>query len=573
MAVKKREHRYEEMSRADLLREINAVQAILGTDGSLRRVAEELQVYQEEVRVQQAQLIDAQRDLEDSRDRYADLFEYAPVGYLTLDATASIADVNLIAAAMLGFDRVQLIGHPMLVHVAEPDRRRFLEHLTRCRSEEGATEVHVSLRKHRGGFFPASMVTRRAATRNNRGGWHTAVIDLTDTIAAEEGRRRAQEERLAHAQKEQALLAAAEAKDRFLATLSHELRTPLTPIVFCLDLLEKQGPLPDSARDTVAMIRRNVEVETKLIDDLLDTSRIVAGKLHLHLETVDLHELIQDVLAICAPKIEAAGLVVDRREGAERHHVRGDPTRLQQVLWNLVTNAIRHTPRGGRITVQTRNDTPGRVMLVVSDDGVGIDPELVGRLFEPFAQGNAEGPEGGLGLGLAIARGIVEAHHGSIAASSEGIGAGARFEIGLATAEPVERPLVPSPLPRPNSDQPRVLLVEDHADTAMALGELLGLHGFSVAVATSFTQAVTHRGEHFDVLVTDIGLPDGDGLELPRALSPERPLPAIALSGFGAGSDLERSRAAGFRCHLVKPVDVRDLVRAIGQATSVAARA
>lgn len=546
-----RQRRYAEMSRSDLLREIHAVQAALGVEGPL----------------QQSQLVEAQQALEESRGRYADLFDFVPVGYLTMDSAGVIAEINLAAAALLGTERSKLIGDPMLGSVAEADHDLFLDHLRRCRDSQRTVETRLHL-MNRAGMFPANLVSRRAHVGVNESLWHTALVDLTERERVESERRGAEEERLRLLRQEQSLRAEAEAKDRFLAMLSHELRTPLTPIVFTLGLLDARGNLPEDVRDAMDVVRRNVQIEAKLIDDLLDTSRIASGKLHLQVETVDLHRVMEEVLGMTAAQIDASRIVVDFGTRARSHHVRGDSTRLHQVLWNVVTNAIQHTPSGGRITIRSINEKPGRVKVSVEDEGSGIEPSLIDRLFHPFSQGAREGAQAGLGLGLAISRGIIEAHGGTIAVFSEGTGQGARFEIELGTVAPAEPLPEPEMAPRREGVTPRILLVEDHVDTATALGELLGLHGFAVTVATSFGEAVSHRDEAFDVLVTDIGLPDGDGIQLLRHLAPEGGLPAVALSGFGASSDVERSSEAGFRGHLTKPVAIEDLIRAIARVTS-----
>jgi PAS domain S-box-containing protein len=557
--------RYEEMSKTDLLQEIYSVQAALGTDGSLLKIAQDLQVHQEEVRAQQSQLIESQHALEESRDRYADLFDFAPVGYVTIDRSGILIEANLAAAAMLGIERRDLLGFPLAASVVEADRRSLLEHLHRCRDGRQTIETRVRLQTRSGSVFPANLVSRLANVGAGGSHWHTAIIDLTAQEKGEAERQRAEEERLRLLRQEQSLRAAAEAKDRFLAILSHELRTPLTPIVFTLGLLEARCNLPDELRDALSVIRRNVDIEAKLIDDLLDTSRIASGKLRLELETVDLRQAVEEVLAICAAEIDAARVVVALHAPAVQHHVRGDATRLRQVLWNLVTNAIHHTPREGRIDVRLVNPETDRVRVIVEDEGTGMEASLIRRLFEPFSQGLREGSKAGLGLGLAISKGILDAHGGTIAAFSEGPGSGARFEVELATVVPEQRPAETAPVAAPAGVEPRILLVEDHPDTAEALGRLLEIHGFRVTVATSFTTALEHRDEVFDALVTDIGLPDGDGIDLLRELSPAGTLPAIALSGYGAGADVERSRRAGFRMHLTKPVDASELVRAIAR--------
>jgi len=241
--------------------------------------------------------------------------------------------------------------------------------------------------------------------------------------------------------------------------------------------------------------------------------------------------------------------------------------RLRQVLWNLVDNALKHTPEGGRVTLGSTGEPAGRVGLFVRDTGEGIAPGMADLIFQPFEQGRPrrEG-DGGLGLGLAICRGIVEAHGGEISAATPRDGKGALFTVTLPTVappavEPAERPAA---TPRKRTAR-RVLLVEDNPDNAAAMSEYLRLRGYDVHVADSVASALRAAVAGFDVLVSDIGLPDGTGQDLVRQLTGNGPVPAVALSGYGARSDIEKSRAAGFGCHLTKPVDPDELVAAIEQ--------
>src|SRR5581483_2867589 len=262
------------------------------------------------------------------------------------------------------------------------------------------------------------------------------------------------------------------------------------------------GMVPGALAPTVEMIRRNVELEARLIDDLLDVTRITQGKLRLTLQPEDLHAIVEDVVALCAEEVRAAGVQVSLEIAADASHVSGEATRLRQVVWNLLKNAIRHTPRGGRITIRSVNPAPGRVVLEVCDTGTGIEAATLERLFRPFEQGPEEGPHSaGLGLGLAICRGIVEAHGGGIAAASDGRDRGARFTVELATVgapTPAIRPArrATRSTPRPK----KVLLVEDNRDNATAIAELLRVHGYEVEVADSVRAAVEQARSGFDVL-------------------------------------------------------------------------
>src|SRR5262249_26766791 len=262
------------------------------------------------------------------------------------------------------------------------------------------------------------------------------IIDVTERERAEKDRLEAEEERQRLLGEEESLRSQSEAKDRFLATLSHELRTPLTPILFALSGLESRGLVSAEERSAFDMVRRNVEIEARLIDDLLDTTRIARGKLHMQVENVDLHPLLDDVLAMCANELETAGLQIWSQSEAWDHHVQGDPTRLRQGIWNLVNNAIRYTPAGGRIAIRSKNPSAGWIRVLVEDTGKGIDVALLERLFSPFEQGNDTSLKTGLGLGLAISKGIVEAHGGHIRARSLGRGRGACFEFELPTVDP-----------------------------------------------------------------------------------------------------------------------------------------
>jgi len=479
-----------------------------------------------------------------------------------LDYNGIIMDINLVAARMLGVERGLLTGHPFAQCVAEPQRRTFRDHLLRCRRLDGAFRTELELRPRQGPTLPVEILSARSASEQVGIFFNTAILDLTERL-------RAEGERAQRLRKEEVARAASEAKDRFLAVLSHELRTPLTPILLALGTVRERRTVPDALAPMLDMIQRNVELEARLVDDLLDVTRIIQNRLSITREIVDVHLVLHDVVDLCGPELGEAGLTARLELAAREHHVHGDPVRLRQIFWNLLRNSIRHTPSGGRVTVRSVNESPHALKLVVSDTGAGISRPLLGRVFELFEQGEDDRRRNlGLGLGLAICKGVVEAHGGRIRAESEGRGRGATFTVTLGTAKP---PRTPSSLPRPEHHPPptslRVLLVEDNRDNAAAIAELLRVHGHSVQVADSVQQALRAGEQDFDVLVSDIGLPDGSGQDLMRALRARRPVRGIAFSGYGAAEDVRRSAEAGFDRHLTKPIDPDQLLEAINTLT------
>jgi PAS domain S-box-containing protein len=378
------------------------------------------------------------------------------------------------------------------------------------------------------------------------------------------------------------LRSASEAKDRFIAVLSHELRTPLTPVLTLTQILESDEQLPESARRTIGIIRRNVELETRLIDDLLDLTRISRGKLKLDLRPTDLRQVLRDVIDICSPDIRGKRLQLRINEGEAPLLVNVDNARLNQVFWNLLKNSIKFTPDAGYVEIElsrslqpAQADTatapePGLAIVRVRDNGIGIPAHLLPRVFDTFRQGDHDARRyGGLGLGLAIARAIIEMHHGTLSAESPGPGLGAEFVAKLPLMEATASVPIPArPASSPAARSLRILLVEDHSDTARVLTRLLGMQGHVVIVADSVATAeATLRARSFDLLISDIGLPDGTGIDLMSRSRSHRPV-AIALSGFGSDEDIRRSLDAGFVEHLVKPVDVAALETTIQRVTA-----
>ena len=373
----------------------------------------------------------------------------------------------------------------------------------------------------------------------------------------------------------QELIDANAAKDQFLALLSHELRNPLSPVIAMVGELEATIPDSPRVREALEVIRRNVELEARLIDDLLDITRIAKGKLQLSFETICVHQILHRAYEICREDIAAKDLKVEFRLRAADAHVEGDPARLQQVFWNLIKNSVKFTPEKGRITIETANPAPEKISIRIADTGMGIEPQEIEKIFNAFEQGQTSVTRrfGGLGLGLTISKALIDAHAGKIRVESPGKDQGSTFSLELTT--------VPSPISSDGDgarkDRPaaleaevelpryrRVLVVDDHKDTCIGMKRMLERRGYQITVAHTAQQAVEKvRAQEFDLLISDIGLPDRSGYDLMREVRSSKALPGIALSGFGTEQDVQEARAAGFSEHLTKPINFERLEEAI----------
>lgn len=359
------------------------------------------------------------------------------------------------------------------------------------------------------------------------------------------------------------------AKDEFLAILSHELRNPLNPIFARLSLLEENPVMDAAALEDLRLIRRNLELETRLIDDLLDMTRISRGKIIIHRNPVDLHEIIGAAGHACSSYAAEQKVSVVLALDSPDFVVMGDAVRLQQVFWNLINNAVKFSGTGKNVTVKTQMTTPDLIGITVSDSGTGFTPGKSEMIFQPFVQAEADTALlfGGLGLGLSICKSIVSGHGGEIRAESEGPGKGAVFSITLAlTSHPLNKIRSAPPAQPPDSRERKfkILLVDDHADTRNSFKALLERRGHEMEIAGSVAEArLKMENGNFHLLISDIGLPDGSGYDLMQV--PGRPpgMLAIAVSGYGMREDVARSHDAGFSKHLTKPLRIGDLEHAI----------
>ena len=343
------------------------------------------------------------------------------------------------------------------------------------------------------------------------------------------------------------------------------METPLTPVLAAVSLIEQDTSVPPQVGEQLSMIRRNVEMEARLVDDLLDLTRIAQGKIQCGMR----RSMPTDARATSSRCFNR-----DRQEKPDHHngelrakesHVWGDPSRFQQVLMNLLSNAVKFTPTDGSVTIRTSNENGG-IKIEVIDTGIGIEADMLPRLFRPFEQGEQTVTRrfGGLGLGLSIVKSLAEMHKASITATSDGKDKGSVFSLFIETINPGKNP------PCRRQREPRrprracVLLVEDHEDTRRVMSRVLTTFGCTVTATASVKEAFEAADRmQFDLLLSDLGLPDGSGHDVMKHMASKFGMAGIALSGFGQEEDLRRSREAGFSTHLTKPVSMQSLLAAI----------
>jgi PAS domain S-box-containing protein len=370
-------------------------------------------------------------------------------------------------------------------------------------------------------------------------------------------------------------------KDHFIAALSHELRTPLTPVLALLSNFSEDTTISKAAAADLETIRRNVELEVRLIDDLLDLTRVTRGKLDLRYHHTQVSQIVDDAINTCLSDLNTKHVLLVREIKNPDQMIFVDSTRITQILWNLLKNSIKFTPQDGTITIRSYSSSYGdsnKITIEVEDNGIGIEPEHIKRVFDAFEQGDPAITRqfGGLGLGLAISRAIAESHHGTLTAISAGHGRGSTFTLTIPMGEEIREVNAGPAINPPAATAPqnagrakpalRILLVEDHADTANSLGALLRRRGFLVSITTNVADALKLAAmESFDLLISDLGLPDATGYECIKKIRQLQPIPGIALSGFGMEEDIQKSHTAGFSEHLVKPIRVTQLEEAIAR--------
>ncbi len=506
----------------------------------------------------------AEERLRQSEEQFRLLVEQVE-GYaiFMLDATGHVATWNSGAEKAKGYTVEEIVGeHFERFYTAQDRASGRPARLLREAAEKGhVRDQGLRMRKDGATFHADVLITAVHDSLGNLRGFSKVTRDISDQI-----RTREMEAAKLAAEK------ANQAKDDFLAVLSHELRTPLTPVIAgATYLIENSATVTrEELTEELASIRRNALLEAQLIDDLLDLTRISRGKVELHFEGLDVHNAIRDAVDILQEDIVAKELVVTSDLAAEVHWSWADPTRLRQVFWNLLNNAVKFTPKGGRIGIRSSDAQVGQLSVSFSDTGVGIEPEQILRIFNAFEQGERTVTRqfGGLGLGLAITRHLVERQGGSITAQSEGRGRGAVFTVTLPRLPHRLLEVRTSPAAAiPSGELLRILLVDDHDDTRRVISRLLQRQGHHVELAADVRTALAIlHGGWFHLLISDISLPDGSGLEIMRAArAADAQIRGIALSGFGMEQDRLRSTEAGFDYHLTKPLDFDALQNLLGK--------
>jgi two-component system CheB/CheR fusion protein len=522
------------------------------------RLLEELRIHQVELQMQNEELVATRHALEESLRRYTELFDRAPIGYLVLETDGRIRDLNVAAARLLGVPRGAAAGRRLGAFVADADAAALARFLGAVLTGDddaappGPLELTLALASG------APVVVRLTGAAVAGADAAPAALLAAEDVTA---RRMA----------EDAVRDALQRRDDFLGTLSHELRNPLSPIRNALALLRRGPPLDAATARAIAVIDRQSAHLSRLVDDLLDVTRIARGKVQLRRAVLDLRGLVQRTVEDHRAAFEAAGVALTLDAGEAPRWVDADPTRVAQVLGNVLGNALKFTGRGGQVAVALREEG-GAVRLAVRDSGAGIEPELQARLFEPFSQGTQTlaRASGGLGLGLATVKGLVELHGGTVAVVSPGPGRGTEVTVTLPqTGAPSPGP---APVPAPSSRR-RVLVVDDNVDGAVTLKDVLEASGHEVRVAHHGPGALQVAREFLpDAVVCDLGLPGMDGFAVARAIRADpalAPTHLVALSGYARPEDVGRSREAGFDHHVAKPPALDEL---LGHLAAVPAR-
>jgi PAS domain S-box-containing protein len=532
------------------------------------RLQETLASVEQQVADRTQALSKAMAELKISEKQFRLITDLSPVHLFRAGPDGDATFLSPGFLSMTGLRREQAMGFGWIEAVHPEDRDRLMEGWQQALQSQVIFQAEFRFRVATGEYrwYRARVVPDRDE-HGDVMGWVGAAVDLHELHLALDERAVALEKA------ETARRVAEEAshlKDEFLATASHELRTPLNAIVGWVHVLQT-GALgsDEQRRQAITAIERNARIQTRLIEDLLDVSRMIQGCVSLRVAPLDLRTAIEFAVETISHTAAAKDITVDIVLPDDVVPVIGDDHRLQQVTWNLLSNSVKYTPRGGRVKISL-SCSRGRAIISVVDSGEGIDPSFLPHVFEPFRQGQSRTMRSGLGLGLAIVRRLVDLHGGRISAASDGDGKGATFTVSLPLARGVGAATVGLSRPEPTFQNLHVLVAEDDVDSAAAVTAILKLHGCETKTAPTAAECLRITGEwQTDILICDVGLPDDDGYGLLRRLRslPEgEHIPAIALTAYARPEDRAKALAAGFRAHLSKPLDPENLLREVSEA-------
>jgi PAS domain S-box-containing protein len=516
--------------------------------------------------------ITAQKEAEQAQAYLAAIVQSSDDAIVSKDLNGIVRTWNAAAERMFGYTAEEIVGKPIRVIIPADRQAEEDDILGRLRQGKPIDHFQTVRQTKDGRLIEVSLTV--SPVRDGTGrvvGASKIARDITEQKRAIAERERLLEaERVARAEAERA----SRVKDDFVAMVSHELRTPLNAILGWTQLMTRSRNDPAMMARGLDVVARNTRLQAQLISDLLDISRIVAGKLQLDTRSVDLRFIVGQAIETIQEEARVKGVEVVQELEEAASLVSGDPSRLQQIVWNLLSNAIKFTPQGGRVRVALRFDR-SRAEIEVSDTGTGIRPEFLPHVFDRFHQADLSITRrfGGLGLGLSIVKHLVDLHGGEVRAASEGEGKGATFTVTLPVVGDVtehERRRAPGDGVEPGVplDSIRLLVVEDEADTLEFLRRLLSTHGATVLTAANAGEALSLvRSGKPDLLISDIGLPEVDGYDLiqrvRREPSPVRDIPAIALTAYARSEDRTRALRAGYQAHIAKPVEPNELLAMI----------
>lgn len=529
-----------------------------GDEGEAKRLLYELRVYQIELEMQNEELRRAQLELEESRDNYFDLYELAPAGYLTLDRHGLIRRANLTASQLLALEREALLGQPLTRFVAGESRDNYYRQYKKLMKTGGGITFEAGMIRSDGERLWVQL--EMAATGAGAAGFmdcRIVIIDITARKEAEEALAAAVEElRQADAQ-----------KDDFLGVLSHEIRNPLASIMLSLTLLDRLDPLDERSIKARGIMKRQAAQLSRLVDDMLDVTRIKRNKIELQKEMIALDEILHQTAEDYRAAFNEKGVLLEVQPLPEGLFVHADAARLAQIVGNLLHNSLRFTEPGGFTRLNLAGEGGGRwAKISVADSGIGMSKEMLKTVFLPFRQADVSPAHGtgGLGLGLALVRGLAELHGGEARAHSDGPGKGSLFTVRLPlSAEPRDAASGAGTAVARGGGALRLLVIEDIRDVADSLVALLKEEGHEVEVAYNGPAGIARaKVFHPHVLLCDIGLPGMDGYQVARAFCADpllKDVYLVSLTGYARPMDIERAGAAGFNQHLGKPANLEQI--------------